>query len=246
MITGDHDRLQGIAKFNVCSEHKTPLEVAWYNKQWTLRCDGDYGHYPDAVTRNPSLTQMYKEGEELPSYIEDNIKKGRKRRAKMESKDKKTTELTLVPQVDLGTGELLVPELIQALVDYAHKYHLDPDRGHAVLMYGKPYVTLDGYLYQARKSGINYSLEGHPMSAEEKENYMLGATDLGWVTTITFTDSGQKFTGLGILTYREQQEPSKKDHSMPAHPVLANNPQLMVQKRGDWQALRRAFPIGED
>lgn len=75
MITGEHDRLAEIAKYNVCAQHKTSLEIAWHDKQWVLRCGGDGGHYPDAVTRQLSLTEGYKAGEELPSFIEDNIKK---------------------------------------------------------------------------------------------------------------------------------------------------------------------------
>ena len=60
MITGDHDKLKDIAKFNVCAVHKTPLEVAWYGaeKTWVLRCGHD--HYPDAVTRALSLTEEVK------------------------------------------------------------------------------------------------------------------------------------------------------------------------------------------
>ena len=65
-----------------------------------------------------------------------------------------TATLSLVPAVDLGTGELLKKELLDALVLYAVKYHLDPERSHVCLMYGKPYITLDGYLFHARRSGI--------------------------------------------------------------------------------------------
>ena len=63
MIKGDYDYLKGLAKFNQCADHHTPLEVAWYGQDhtWVLRCG--HGHYPDAITKQLSLTQAYKAGE---------------------------------------------------------------------------------------------------------------------------------------------------------------------------------------
>lgn len=244
MITGEYDKLVEIAKFNVCSVHKTPLEVAWDKKQWGLRCGGNGGHFPDAVTHNPSLTQLYKEGVALPSPIEDNIKRSQRRKSKVENRGDKITKFALVPQTDLGTGQLLLPEVIRGLVAYADKYHLNPELGHVVLMYGKPYITIDGYLYHARQSGAAYSLESRPISGDEHDAYMLGSTDHGWLATVTILNTREEYTGLGIVTLREINEPSKHDPNIPAHPVVANNPQLLCQKRAEWQALRRAFPIG--
>jgi hypothetical protein len=244
MITGEHDKLKEIAKFNVCSVHKTPLEIAWYQKQWVLRCGGDGGHFPDAVTRQLSLTEGLKAGEELPEPIKSNVIKGAQRRRKMQEKGKKTEEYGLMPLTDLGTNAALVPENIKLLVKYAEKCKLDPWLGHVVLMYSKPYITIDGYLYYARKSGKEYSLESRPMTSDEKETYMLGATDHGWIARVAFPKTGETFVGTGIVTYAEMTEPSKRDLNMPAHPVVAAHPWQLGQKRAEWQALRRAFPIG--
>ncbi|MBA7587528.1 hypothetical protein ES708_29558 [subsurface metagenome] len=245
MITGDYDRLNDLARYNVCAEHKTHLEVAWYQKQWTLRCGGGGGHYPDAITRQLSLIQEYKAGEELPSFIEDNIIKAQRRRAMTQGKQDQTTKLSLVPQVDLGTGELLLPELVQAIVDYARKYDLDPERGHVILMYGKPYVTIDGYLYHAKQGARPYSLRSRPMEEKEREPFRLGAEDHAWVTELEFTDTGSSFTGIGIVTQEEMTAPSKGKPEQLKSPVVATHPWQMAQKRAEWQALRRAFPIGE-
>lgn len=244
MITGGYDKLVEIARDNVCSVHKTSLEVAWDKKQWVLACGGDGGHYPDSVSRNPSLTQLYKQGEELPGYIEDKIKQRQRREAMPKNTEAQGVKLWLVPTKDLASGQLMTPEQVQGVIAYAGKYHLDPERGHVVLMYGKPYFTIDAYLYHARQTGTEYSLESRPMTGPELDLYKLGATDVGWLAVITFVKTGEKFTGTGIVTYQEITEPSKHDPNVPAAPVVAKHPQLLCQKRAEWQALRRVFPIG--
>lgn len=244
MIKGDYDYLKRLSQYNVCSEHHTPLVVAWHGgeKSWVLRCGED--HYPDAITGQPSLTGLYKQGEELPSYIEDNIKQSIRRKAMTQGNKSTSIKNWLVPTADLGTGELLPPVIIQALVDYAHRYGLDPERAHVVIMYGKPYITLDGYLYHANRSGIIYNLESRPMSTEEAANYKIKWTDYAWIAELRFLATGQLFTGLGIVTYDEMTETSKKNPDQLRSPVVAKHPWQLAQKRSEWQALRRAFPIG--
>lgn len=244
MITGDHDRLQNIAKFNVCAEHHTPLEVAWHSekKTWVLRCDE--GHYPDAVTRQLSLTELHKAGEELPSFIKDNIKKSQRRRTMQEGKEPTAVTIGGVPGIDLGTGELLIPETVNALVNYAHKYNLDPARGHVVLMYSKPYITIDGYLYHAWQTNVSYTLESRPLKENELKDYgaLLGAHV--WISKVIITETGDEFVGYGVVTREEMEAKSPRDATKLRSPVVAAHPQLLAQKRADWQALRRAFPIG--
>lgn len=245
MIKGDYDYLNNLAKFNVCSEHKTPLEIAWYGqeKTWVLHCGHD--HYPDVVTRQLSLTQEYKAGEELPSFIEDKVKKGMRKRAMQEDKETKDARGWLVPKVDLATGELLLPEKVQALVDYAYKYKLDPYRSHVVMMYGKPYITMDGYLYHAFRSGIPYTLQSRPLTGLERTDYQIPMGAYAWLSTVIFTDTGQEFTGTGIVTEEELTEESKGKPGQKRYPVVAAHPWQLAQKRAEWQAMRRAFPIGE-
>jgi hypothetical protein len=244
MITGDHDKLAGIAKFNVCAVHKTPLEVAWHSekKEWVLRCGED--HYPDAVTRQLSLTEAVKAGAELPEPIKTNVLKGRRKRMVQQGRADRREEYGLMPVADLGTGVALAENQLKFLVEYAEKCKLDPWLGHVVLMYGKPYITIDGYLYHARKSGKEYSLEARPMTTQEVELFHLGATDHGWIAKLTFPKTGETFIGTGIVTYDEMTEMSEKRPDTLAHPVVAAHPWQLGQKRAEWQALRRAFPIG--
>lgn len=245
VIKGDYEKLKDLAKYNVCYEHKTPLEVAWYGpeKCWVLRCDTC--GYPDGITKQPSLIEGYRQGEEFPEPIETNIKKSIRRR-QMEFGNK-PFGLTVggVPGVDLATGEVLPKEAITALVQYAAKYHLDPTRGHVVFMYRNPYITIDGYLYHARQTNRAYSLNAQPMTTDEEKLYKIGATDHGWIAEVVFTEDGSKFTGTGIVTYDEMIARSTRDPEKLRSPVVAAHPWQLAQKRAEWQALRRAFPIGE-
>jgi len=244
MIKGDYERLMDIAKINVCAEHKTPLEVGWHGPDhtWVLRCG--HGHDPDVVTRQLSLTEEYKAGEELPGHIEDKVKKGIRRRTMEQGL--KPTAMTIggIPAADLATGEILPIEVVKALVDYAHKYKLDPARGHVVLMYSKPYITIDGYLFYARQSGKHYTLQSRSMTTEELEQYKIGPTDHGWLAKAILTDTGDEFTGVGVITYEEMTAKSPRDQDKLRSPVVAAHPWQLAQKRAEWQALRRAFPIG--
>ena len=245
MIKGEYDQLDNLAKLNVCSQHNTPLIVAWHSgeKGWVLRCGEN--HYPEAITRQPSLTGLYRQGEELPGHIEDKVKKGIRRRAMTQGNKSKSIGNWLMPTTDLGTGQLLPPELIKALVDYAHRYKLDPERSHVVLMYGKPYITIDGYLYHANRLGKPYTLTSRPMTVSEFDQYKVGPTDHAWLAELSVTDTGAKFTGIGIVTYEEMTARSPRDDTKLRAPVAAAHPWQLAQKRAEWQALRRGFPIGE-
>uniref|UniRef100_A0A6M3M4Y1 Uncharacterized protein n=1 Tax=viral metagenome TaxID=1070528 RepID=A0A6M3M4Y1_9ZZZZ len=245
MIKGDYDRLKELAKFNMCAEHHTPLEVAWSSseKSYFLRCG--VCEATNTLTRQLSLTQEYKAGADIPEPIKSNIEKARRRRQMQQGKQDAIFKLEGIPNKDLATGEMLLPEQVKALMDYAFKYHLDPFRGHLVLMYGKPYITIDGYLYHAFISRQPYTLSSRPMLTQEEKQYKIGKTDHGWLATVTFTESGNTFTGTGIVTYEEMTTKSPRDNTKLRSPVVAFHPWQLAQKRAEWQALRRAFPIGE-
>ena len=245
MIKGDYDKLNEIAKNNVCAEHKTPLEVAWFSpeKIYALRCGSD--HFPDVVTRQLSLTELEKVGELPPGPIQDNVKKGMRRRAMTQPKQSTAITMGGVPAADLGSGELLQVDIVKALVEYAKKYGLDAARGHVCLYFGKPYITIDGYLYHANRSKIPYSLESAPLKQELRPYYQINEYDHAWLANVLFTSTGAKFIGLGIVTQQELSEKSKRHPEQLASPVVARHPQLLAQKRAEWQVLRRAFPIGE-
>ncbi|MBA7580553.1 hypothetical protein ES708_22446 [subsurface metagenome] len=52
-------------------------------------------------------------------------------------------------------------------------------------------------------------------------------------------------SGLGIVTREEMEAKSPRDETKLRSPVVAAHPWQLAQKRAEWQALRRGFPIGE-
>lgn len=245
MFTGDYEFLKKVAQDHVCPIHKTPVILAWCAEEdcFGLRCSRC--GWLEEVTRQPSLTEEYRQGAEIPEPIKGKILKGAAKRATPPGKQPAVAELALMPQTDLGTGELLLPEIVQAIIEYAQKYDLDPYRGHVLLMYGKPYIGIDGYLYHANRSKIPYRLESRPLKETERENYKIPEGAHAWLATVVMVDGGGSFTGLGIVTQQEIEEEAKGKPGVKRSPVVARYPWQLAQKRAEWQALRRAFPIGE-
>jgi hypothetical protein len=245
MITGSYDQLVELVRRNVCGGCGGELVVAWYStdKTYVIRC-GE-GHYPEQLTRQLSPTQAYKAGEPLSIVIKDNIEK-RRRQTEVNNTTKGVDQkTTLLPGYDLATGEALSLEAINNLIAYAIKYSLDIYRGHVVLMYGQPYITIDGYLAHAKKEGKPYTMSSRPMIKDDRELYMIPPGAHPWLCEIVKDDGKSKVTGIGIVTAEEMTEESKKKPGHLRSPIVAAHPWQLAQKRAEWQALRRAFPIGE-
>jgi len=267
VIKGEYDYLKALAEINECAEHGTPLVVATHpdDATYVLRCDaGSHqarvldqpgeahiscrsvpGHYPDTIRHIPSLTEEYKQGTLPSGPIADNIIKGSKKRAMSTNKQLQTSVLGDLPRADLATGEMLAPETVHALMVYARKYALDPYRGHVVIMYGKPYIGIDGYLWHANLTGKPYQLKSRPLTEDERKTYQVGEGDHAWVCEVILPDEQKLFIGLGIVTKAEIEARSTKHPEQLRSPVVAAHPWQLAQKRAEWQALRRGFPIGE-
>ena len=246
MIKLDHDQLVVLSETQLCAEHNTPVVLAWHAGEdcWTLRC-GE-GHYPDSLVRIPTLTEEVKQGSVAPQPIMDNIRKAGRERAAQLGPEPPMVPIGELSAKDLGDGKLLTPEQIQGIIDYAHKYGLDPYRGHVVLMYGKPYITADAYYYHAFQRDIPYSINSSPLDHDQRVDYRVAEYDHAWTATVRRHDTGGEFTGLGIVTVEEMTATSDRNPDQLKSPVVARYPWQLAQKRAEWQALRRAFPIGID
>ena len=223
MITGTKEYLEGICQTHLCPEHGRKLVVAWHAQEdsFVLRC-GE-GHYPEEVTREMTPTQEYKVGQ----------------------RQTHGTALDFLYKDDLGNGKALTESQVSLLIRYAQHYGLDAFRGHVMMMYGAPYIGIDGYLYHAYKTKRPFSLISKPISTEEKPAYQLKEGDHGWIAELVFTDTGTRLSGIGIVTLEEMTARSDKKLDQLRAPVVAAHPWQLAQKRAEWQALRRAFPIGE-
>ena len=244
MITGEYDQMRRIAEYNLCADHKTPLVVAWHpqGEVWVLRCADD--HYPEAVVRNMSLTERRRAGEVFPEPIQSNIEKGERRRAMTQNRTPTALTMGGVPATDLGTSVLLLPEQIKALVAFAEYCSLDASLGHVIIYQGKPYITIDGYLYHAHQVKTDYQLKSRPLSEEERLVYLIPEKAHAWTADVSFSGGTSSFIGTGIVTDEERTEKSKRNPDQLRSPVVAKHPWQLAQKRAEWQALRRAFPIG--
>jgi hypothetical protein len=245
MITGEYEQLVDLAANYVCTADGGTLSVPWHQKEscYYLRCG--ICDETKAITRVLSLTEEHKAGNELPPQVKDKVEKGMVKRQAKHPLPAGAVTMGGIPATDLGTGELLLPDVIKALGDYAHGYGLDPRRGHVCLMYGKPYITIDGYLYHANRSGIPYTIESRPLNAGEVTSYQIPSATHAWIAMVRLLETGAFLTGLGIVTQEEMTAKSPRDASKLRSPVVAAHPWQLAQKRAEWQALRRAFPIGE-
>ena len=245
MIKLPHEELVSLAGTQWCSEHKKPVNVVWHSieKCWTLICHEN--HYPDNLIQIPTETEEHRQGTLPGSELSAPSKKVARRQPMGTTTQLTVDNLRLLPHTDLATGETLSLDIIQTLVAYAEKYELDPYRGHVAIMYGKPYITIDGYLWYANLTRQPYRLKTRPLTAEERANFRIGEQDHAWLAEIELVNANNYFSGLGIVTQAEMTEMSKKDRTKLRSPVVAAHPWQLAQKRAEWQALRRAFPIGE-
>lgn len=224
MITSnDKEYLERMAQTHQCPEHGKKLVAAWHagENSYVIRC-GE-GHFPEEVVREPSRTEEFMTGQ----------------------LQKVDPLFNLLPKADLATGELLTPDAIQFLIAYAEKYGMDAYRGHVTLMYGKPYIGIDGYLYYGHRQRKPFTVSCWPLKLHERPEYQVEDGDHAWIAEVRFTESGATYQGIGIVTREEMAEMSKKDTKKLRSPIVAAHPWQMATKRAEWQALRRAFPIGE-
>lgn len=244
MITGTYEELEPLIGRNVCGICGKSIEMAWDGqaKTYYIRCGNS--HRPDSLKRILSDTseQRTQAQEEIPRASGNSPKTGHKAVAKYQEPEAVT--MGGIKAVDLGTGELLPPQAVQMLIEYARRYDLDPVRGHVVMLYDKPYIGLDGYLYHANRTGILYSLNSRPLNCQEREEMQLAEGDHAWRADLTKLETNELAIGIGIVTKEEREERSTKRPEQLRSPVVAKHPWQLAQKRAEWQALRRAFPIG--
>lgn len=245
MITGNSEELEQVVQTHHCPEHPDKaLTVAWHpDGFYVIRCGA--GHFPEEVTRELSLTEQYKTGLDLPEPVQSSVKKRLEQSTPMKAASEVYQQLGITPATDLGTGEIITPEQVMLLVNLAKRYDLDLFRGHMVLMHRKPYVTIDGYLYHASRTNVPYSLNSRPLTGEERAASLIEDGDHAWQAEVVKIPSGSTFLGIGIVTKEEMEARSPRDKTKLRSPVVAAHPWQLAQKRAEWQALRRAFPIGE-
>ncbi len=268
MITGKKEELDGTIKTHHCPEHPDKeLTTAWHGvarscpvgQEWKgiaitediVKAGGFYliacggGHYPEEVTPKTTLTQAYKQDALPEGPVKDHVKQGAERRRGGLPATVDGSPLGLMPSTDFGDGTNITIQELGRAVDYAERTDLDIRLGHVCLYYGRPYPTIDGYLYHARRSKRPYKLVTFPLTDAERIQYQVGPLDYAWKCKLYLLPNEGEFSGIGIVTDEERMEMSKNDPSKHRSPVVFNKPWQLSQKRAEWQALKRAFPLGE-
>lgn len=76
----DYNLLQEIAGRNLCATCHGMFEVCWWQGKYQLRCACGYHEEPPPLERQKGFYEMLREGEPLPSMVENNIKRKMKQR----------------------------------------------------------------------------------------------------------------------------------------------------------------------
>lgn len=111
------------------------------------------------------------------------------------------------------------------------------------MMFGEPYPTIEAYLYTAQKSGRPYQYASSPMNQADRELYMVPEGAYAWLCHLWVDGKTEAIIGQGIVTTAELTEMSKKKPDHLRYPIVAAKPSLMAQKRAEYQALQRGFPL---
>ena len=150
----------------------------------------------------------------------------------------------LLPKADTATGVVISGEQMQGLVKFAESVSLKAYLGHVCLYFGKPYITIDGYYYLKNVLRLGFVVTTMPMTHEERLSYMVPEGNHAYLARAITKGGDVLNTGIGIVTMEEINEPSKKHPDQFAAPVVHNKPQIMAEKRAEWQLMQKMVPLG--
>ena len=150
----------------------------------------------------------------------------------------------LLPKADTATGVVISGEQMQGLVKFADSVSLKAYLGHVCLYFGKPYITIDGYYYLKSTMHLGFVVSTAPMTEAERKSYQVGDGDYAYLARALTKGGDVLNTGIGIITMTEWLEKSKKHPEQFAAPVVHNKPQIMAEKRAEWQLMQKMIPLG--
>jgi len=150
--------------------------------------------------------------------------------------------LSIIP-IDAGDGRELTIEQIRYLISWSRRYGLDVLAGHAILMYGRPFVTADGAVAWAKKQkeykGHSIVLLGGKVKAEE------GFREESIVAKATVYVEGYKvpIVDYGEITPEQIEEAKQKYGPKALYLPLVRYSTKMAMAQAIRRALKRAFPL---
>ena len=252
-MTADIDLYEGrrLVENSRCGQCSSRLTVSWQGApapawgkgMWVLRCGKD----PDHST----------------------IQRASRTRALYDS-ERGWIEVDIMTQQEVGTSKALVVTLTQALArvneaqeaglwparlnagqkrllaQTALAYGLDPLMQELTVMHGKPVITIRGRRRKDAEAKHHPSIRFRFLTQEEKAGFIeAGAFQDGDLVMycILTTEDGNTVEGVGKVTAAERVQTSQtsNDPLKRAHPIVADNPIEMCQKRAEDRARLMAY-----
>ena len=218
---------------------------AWGKGEWIVRCANNIEHA--RIQRETRTRQLY---DSERGWIEVDIMTQKEigipgalavpqTREAMLERANQTLQAGLWPQT-------MTPQQKALMVQVALAYGLDPLMGELVLYQGKPLVTINARRRKDTEAGHHPSIRFRFLTAEEKQGYIdagaINEGDLVQVGILT-TEWGNSVEGIGKVTKAERTAPSarSRDPRGLAHPIVADNPIEMCQKRAETRARLMAY-----
>ena len=227
-----------------------PWGGAYGYDSYVVKCTADLSH--DEVVPIKSLYQMWKDGEELPSFIKDSIERKFRRQIMEQNEvkamvvkqdaDKLSTYLQVRFPQDLAKRE--------AALDFAKwciAHQLEPIRD-CIPYQGNPYICVEWLDRQASEDdkfkGYSYKV----FSAKDKEALDFDPKDLVVECQASWDGLEKPLVGLGVVTIKEREattgrELDEKTGRGYRSPVVYLHPQKMLFKRARAAVLKERYHI---
>lgn len=223
---------------------------SWGIDSFVIKCAADPTH--TTVVPVKSLTKMWKDGEELPSFIKDSIERKFRRQIMEQNNvkalvvkqdaDKLSTYLQARFPQDLAKRD--------AALDFARwciAHQLEPIRD-CIPYHGNPYITVEWVDRQAAQDesfkGYSYKVYGE----KEKEALDFDPRDLVVECQANWDGLEKPLVGLGVVTIVEREAKTGGDIDEVTakgyrSPVVRLKPQQILFKRARAAALKQRYHI---
>ncbi|KKL77301.1 hypothetical protein LCGC14_2036200, partial [marine sediment metagenome] len=152
----NYEEMRAMEQTHVCAQCGGRLSTKWDPGKsfYRLGCGRDPNH--QGFSRIPSAE------EELQRGLAPASNMSKEDHRVFEGQFEQRIGPSLLPKADLETGQALEQGQLQGLIAWAEVVSLRPYLGHVAIMRGKPYVTIDGYYYLARRRGRSLSIGVRP------------------------------------------------------------------------------------
>lgn len=234
----------------VCGAELTlPWGGTWGINSHVIRCAADPSH--DKVVPIKSLTQLWREGEPIPSFIADNIERKLRRKTMEQNEVKALVAKQDADKLSTYLQPKFPKDLVnrQAALDFAKwciAHQLEPIRD-CIPFHGNPFITIEWVDRQASNDekfkGYSYKV----FSQQDKESLDFDPKDIVIECQASFEGLDNPLVGLGVVTKIEREATSGETDEVTARgyrsPVVHLHPQKMAFKRARAEALKQRFHI---